>query len=68
MIRISDNTWLNRNSINTLAIDKGVVRVFIGGECFEIEEEYLIDTLTGLNVDVGDVLAQLGRSEHEINS
>lgn len=69
MIRVQDNVWVKRDAVISVYVRDGKV-ILYGTDEFEwvVEEKYLTDALTGLNVNVGDVLAQLGRSEHEAGS
>jgi hypothetical protein len=46
-------------------IEKGEVRIICTNNTIRIiKDEYLTDALTGLNVNISDVLAQIGRSKN----
>ena len=68
MIRIQDNIWLKKDSIEGIIIQDNKVKVFNSNDLqWEIHKKYLTDALTGLNINVGDVLAQIGRNERGSN-
>jgi hypothetical protein len=64
MIRIQDRLWINRSHIDCVTIDKSnKIIIYIKDDGWEIDEKYLTDVLTALNMTIGDVLAEFKRGE-----